>query len=55
MINVTVRYDGCERKIDFPCLSEILDSKLKELGVRDLTEARQISITLHNLIQELKL
>lgn len=40
MINVTVRYDGCERKIDFPCLSEILDSKLKELGVRDLTEAK---------------
>lgn len=39
MINVTVRYEDGERKIDFPCLGRNLDAKLKELGVRDLTDA----------------
>lgn len=40
MINVTIRYDNGERKIDFPCLGKNLDTKLKELGVSDLTEAK---------------
>lgn len=40
MINVTIRYDGSERKIDFPCLGKNLDTQLKELGVSDLTDAK---------------
>ena len=40
MINVTIRYDGSERKIDFPCLGKNLDTQLKELGVNDLTDAK---------------
>lgn len=40
MINVTVRYEDKERKIEFPCLGRNLDEKLNELGVRDLTDAR---------------
>lgn len=40
MINVTIRYDNSERKIDFPCSGKVLDAKLEELGVRDMTEAK---------------
>ncbi len=40
MINVTIRYDNNERKIDFPCSGKDLDAKLQELGVRDMTEAK---------------
>ena len=40
MINVTVRYDKNERKIAFPCSRYVLDAKLEELGVIDMTEAK---------------
>ena len=40
MINVTIRYDNNERKIDFPCSGQALDAKLQDLGVRDMTEAK---------------
>lgn len=40
MINVTIRYDNNERKIDFPCSADVLDTKLQELGVSDPTEAK---------------
>lgn len=40
MINVTIRYDNNERKIDFPCSGKVLDAKLQELGVRDMTETK---------------
>ena len=40
MINVTIKYDSRESKIDFPCSGHVLDAKLEELGVRDMTEAK---------------
>lgn len=40
MINVTICYDNNERRIDFHCSGKVLDAKLQELRVRDMTEAK---------------